>query len=607
MSKAIEAAQNVLRRTFGHDAFRPGQAEIIEALVSGRDTLAVMPTGAGKSLCFQIPALVIDGLTVVVSPLVALMEDQVQALRLAGVPVETINSSRDRETNVAAWRRVAAGEVSMLYLSPERLMTERMQTALARLEPVMFAIDEAHCISRWGAAFRPEYEALCELKQNFPESRIAAFTATADAITCEDIASKLFSEQPKIFIAGFDRPNITIGAEARTDWRLQLGAFLRPRRQESGIIYALSRRQVDEIADHLRAEGFNALPYHAGMDAQDRANHQDRFMTEDPVIMVATIAFGMGIDKPDIRFVVHTHLPANVEAYYQEIGRAGRDGDAAEALLLYGFEDIRMRRKFIDDEGGSDDHRRREHKRLDALVAFAEASSCRRVMLLSYFGEQTTPCGNCDCCLDPPVMVEATRPAQMALSAVARTGQRFGAGHIIDVLRGSENHRVKELGHNNLPTHGVGQSQTKAWWQAFLRQLVSAGHLEIDIQGFGGLKITRSGEEILRGVAAFECREAFEPPKSNINARQRSKTPAQDLSEADQELLGRLKGLRLRLAQDRGVPAYVVLHDRTLSAMAQQRPDTMEAFLALPGVGEKKAQTFGTAFLSLLNEETTDA
>ncbi|MEM9141040.1 MAG: DNA helicase RecQ, partial [Pseudomonadota bacterium] len=569
-----------------------------------RDALAIMPTGAGKSLCFQVPALVMGGLTVVVSPLVALMEDQVQALRMAGVAAETINSGRDRETNVATWHRVAAGEVRLLYLSPERLMTERMLAALARLQPCLFAIDEAHCISRWGAAFRPEYEALGALRQAFPEARIAAFTATADQATRDDIAAKLFNRPPEIFVAGFDRPNITIGAEPRQDWKAQVTAFLKARPSDSGIIYALSRKQVDEIAAYLTAGGHNALPYHAGMDAPRRAAHQDRFMTENPVIMVATIAFGMGIDKPDIRFVIHTHLPANVEAYYQEIGRAGRDGESAEALMLYGFDDIRMRRKFIDDDGGDDDHKRREHKRLDALIAYAEASSCRRAMLLAYFGEQTDPCGNCDTCLDPPVLIEATRPAQMALSAIARTGQRFGASHIIDVLRGSENQRVKELGHDRLPTHGVGEDQPKTWWQAFLRQLVSAGHLEIDIQGFGGLKITPSGQQILKGAAAFECRETLAQPTASRSGTRKS---APSVAPEHQDLLARLKAHRLTLAQAQGVPAFVVLHDRTLIAMATEQPRDMAGFLALPGAGEKKAENFGESFLAVVREEPANA
>ena len=607
MSDPNSSALHVLNQSFGFDDFRLGQAPVVQTLLSGKDALAVMPTGAGKSLCFQVPALVMDGLTVVISPLVALMEDQVAALKLNGIAAETINSMRDRDTNVAIWHRVAAGEIRLLYLSPERLMTDRMIAALQRLSPVMFAVDEAHCISRWGSGFRPEYEQLSQLSDLFPGARIAAFTATADPATRADIAAKLFPKTPEIFVAGFDRPNITLGAMARTSWKDQVTAFLKTRADESGIIYCLSRKNVEDVAAHLQAQGVNALPYHAGLETPHRTANQDRFMTESPVVMVATIAFGMGIDKPDIRFVVHTHLPGNVEAYYQEIGRAGRDGAPAEAMMLYGYDDIRMRRKFIDDDGGDDDHKRREHKRMDALVAYAEASSCRRTMLLAYFGEETSACGNCDICLDPPTMVEATRPAQMALSAIARTGQRFGASHIIDILRGSENQRILELGHDRLPTHGVGAAQPKPWWQAFLRQLVSAGHLEIDIQGFGGLQITTSGDQILRGNDTFECRETLSQPKSATRRGPRTQANVPELDQAGQDMLARLKAYRLQLSRARNVKPYVIFHDRTLIAMADGRPADIEAFLALPGVGEKKAKTFAKGFLAVLSGDTAPA
>lgn len=596
----LSAAKTELKRAFGFDDFRPGQAPVVEALLSGRDALAVMPTGAGKSLCYQVPALLMEGLTVVVSPLVALMEDQVAALRLNGIAADTINSARDRETNVAAWHRVAGGETRLLYLSPERLMTDRMIAALQRLKPAMFAVDEAHCISRWGAAFRPEYEHLGALARAFPQARLAAFTATADPATREDIATKLFAGPPQVFVAGFDRPNITLAAAARVRWQDQITAFLKTRPDQSGIVYALSRKNVDEVAAFLVEQGYNALPYHAGMDAGQRAANQDRFMTESPVVMVATIAFGMGIDKPDIRYVVHTHLPSNIEAYYQEIGRAGRDGSPAETLMVYGLDDIRLRRRFIEEDGSDEDTRRREHKRLDALVAYAEASSCRRIMLLNYFGDQTGPCGNCDVCLDPPIMVDATAPAQLALSAVDATGQRFGAAHIIDVLRGSEGQRLLDLGHTRLSVHGTGKSLAKTWWQAFLRQLVSAGHLRIDIQGFGGLQITPAGLDILRGNASFECREVLTKPSNSIS---KSSMPRPALSPEDEGLMTKLKKVRLDLARTRSVPPYVIFHDRTLIAMAETRPTTLQAFLDLPGVGKSKAEHFADAFLTLLRKE----
>jgi len=600
LTDPLTAARAELGRVFGFPDFRPGQAEAVGALLSGQDVLAVMPTGAGKSLCYQVPALVMGGLTVVVSPLVALMEDQVAALRLSGVAADTINSGRDRETNVAAWRRVAAGETSLLYLSPERLMTARMIAALQKIGPVMFAVDEAHCISRWGAAFRPEYEQLGDLRHAFPDARLAAFTATADPATREDIAAKLFGREPEVLVAGFDRPNITLVVEPRSSWKEQLPGFLKSRPEESGIIYALSRKNVEEITAFLRDSGVNALPYHAGLDATERSVNQDRFMTDSPVVMVATIAFGMGIDKPDIRFVVHTHLPANIEAYYQEIGRAGRDGEPAEALMLFGLDDIRLRRRFIDEDSSGEDNKRREHKRLDALVSYAEASSCRRVMLLGYFGDRTGPCGNCDVCLDPPVMMDATGPARLALSVVKATGERFGAVHVIDVIRGSENQRIVELGHDRLAEHGAGKDRPKPWWQAFMRQLVSSGHLEIDIQGFGGLHMTASGRRILNGEDTFECREVLTRPTKSTR---RQKADAPSLAPENEGLLTRLKAHRLELARQQNVPPYVIFHDKTLIAMAETRPANEDAFLDLPGVGKAKATKFADSFIAVMRED----
>lgn len=602
MTDPLAAAKTELRRAFGYDDFRPGQGPVVESLLSGRDALAVMPTGAGKSLCYQIPALLLDGLSVIVSPLVALMEDQVAALKLNGISADTINSARDRETNVAVWRQVAAGEIKLLYLSPERLMTDRMIHALQRLSPAMFAVDEAHCISRWGAAFRPEYVQLGVLRQAFPDARLAAFTATADPATREDIVDKLFHEKPDQFVAGFDRPNITLGAQTRTKWRDQLMEFLKARTDASGIIYALSRKNVEEITAFLCEQGINALAYHAGMDASARAVNQDRFMTESPVVMVATIAFGMGIDKPDIRFVVHTQLPANIEAYYQEIGRAGRDGSPAETMLLFGLDDIRLRRQFIDSDASDDENKRREHKRLDSLVAYAEASTCRRIMLLKYFGDEIAPCGNCDICLDPPSMIDATQQAKTALSAVDATGQRFGAAHIIDILRGSEGQRILDLNHDRLACHGAGKANSKPWWQAFLRQLVSAGHLVIDIQGFGGLQISTSGQKILNGTGQFQCREIL-IKKPSAQTRQKADQPT--LAPEDENLFARLKAHRLALAQSKSVPPYVIFHDRTLIEMAQRKPKDRSAFLELSGVGKSKADHFAESFLEIVSASGT--
>ena len=491
----------------------------------------------------------------------------------------------------------------MLYLAPERLMTGRMIVALQRLNPVMFAVDEAHCISRWGSSFRPEYEQLSQLRGAFPEARLSAFTATADPATREDIVARLFGGQAVVSVAGFDRPNITLGVTPRTRWQDQLMDFIRTREDQSGIVYCLSRKNVEQVSAFLVGQGLNALPYHAGMDAGLRTANQDRFMTESPVVMVATIAFGMGIDKPDIRFVFHTHLPGNVEAYYQEIGRAGRDGLPAEVMMLYGFDDIRMRRQFIEQDGSDPDHKRREHKRLDSLLAYAEAPTCRRIALLAYFGEDSGSCGNCDICLDPPVMIEATKPAQMALSAITRTGERFGAAHVIDVLRGSANEKIVQLGHDTLPCHGVGGAWSKPWWQGFLRQMVAGGHLSIDIQGYGGLQITPSGQAILRGEAGFECREEQAKPREE---RRRHRSPrtetVHELSPEEEALFLKLKAHRLVLAKARSVPPYVIFHDRTLVEMARTRPSDRDAFAALPGVGDKKCDRFASSFLGVLAE-----
>jgi ATP-dependent DNA helicase RecQ len=593
------AARRVLREVFGYDSFRPGQEQVIAALLAGESALTVMPTGAGKSLCFQVPALVLDGLTLVVSPLVALMEDQVAALKLDGVAAETINSSRDRAVNVAAWRRVAAGETRLLYISPERLMTERMTAALQRLPVALIAVDEAHCISRWGPAFRPEYEALQRLPALFPGVPLAAFTATADEATQRDIAAKLFQGEGQTFVTGFDRPNIQLTVAQRRDWKRQLVDFVQARPGDSGIVYCLSRKKTEEAAALLRAQGVHALPYHAGLDSQTRAANQNIFMTEPAVVMCATIAFGMGIDKPDVRYVFHASLPANKEAYYQELGRAGRDGLPAEAFMLYGLDDIRQRRLFIEQEESADDHKRREHKRLDALVAYCEAPQCRRQMLLSYFGEESDPCGNCDACLDPPATEDGFQVARDALDAVVATGQRFGAAHIVDLLRGAATERLRELGHDRLAVHGRGKAESKETWRSILRQLVAAGFLKLDIAGHGGLSLSESGAALLQGHGDFRFRR---DTGRKSTTRTRKAAAAAELSAADNDLLSALKQRRLELAKERGVPAYVVFGDRSLIDMAAKRPASRDAFAEVFGVGAAKQRDFAEAFLEVIRE-----
>ena len=589
----------ILREVFGFDAFRPGQEAVVDALLAGGHVLTVMPTGSGKSLCFQIPALVLGGLTVVVSPLVALMRDQVAALRLAGVAAETINSSHDRADNVAAWRRVAAGETRLVYMAPERLMTAPMLAALAKLPVRLIAIDEAHCISQWGPSFRPEYEDLARLPPMFPGVPIAALTATADDVTRRDIAQRLFAGRADTFVLGFDRPNIALAVEPKRGPTQQLLAFVGRHLGASGIVYCLSRRKTEETAALLVDEGIRALPYHAGMDASVREAHQNTFMTEPAVVIVATIAFGMGIDKPDIRFVLHADLPGSIEAYYQEIGRAGRDGQPAEAHMLYGLGDIRMRRVFIDEEDAGPERKRREHKRLDALIGYCETPVCRRRVLLDYFGEAIEPCGNCDVCLDPVEMIDGTTEGQQVLSAVHRTGERFGAAHIIDVLRGTTTEKVASAGHDTLPTFGVGAARKKEEWRSLIRQLVAAGHLSLDIQGYGGLKPTELGRALLRGAATFQFRH--DTLQSTGKARKaKTPVPAADLTADQTTLLAELKALRLQLAQERSVPAYVIFADRSLVEMAQQTPRNETEFATIHGVGDAKLRDFAEVFLAAI-------
>ncbi|MEM7224604.1 MAG: DNA helicase RecQ [Pseudomonadota bacterium] len=590
----------VLKEVFGFEAFRPGQEAAVDALLAGRHVLSVMPTGSGKSLCFQVPALILGGLTVVVSPLVALMHDQVAALRLAGVAADAINSQRSRDENVAAWRRAAAGETRILYMAPERLMTERMLAALAKLPVSLFAIDEAHCISQWGPAFRPEYRDLTRLATLFPGVPIAALTATADQVTRRDILEQLFDGQAESLVMGFDRPNIRLAVELKREPRRQLLSFLARHQGASGIVYCLSRKKTEQTAQALVEAGIPALPYHAGMEKEARDLNQNRFMTEPGVVMVATIAFGMGIDKADVRFVFHADLPGSVEAYYQELGRAGRDGQPAEAHMLYGLDDIRLRRVFIEQEESGEERRRREHKRLDALIGYCETAQCRRRALLSYFGETIEPCGNCDTCLEPVEMIEGTKEAQMALSAVYRTGQRFGGAHIIDVLRGNLTEKVAKAGHNRLPTFGVGEALKKDAWQSLLRQLVAAGYLRLDIQGYGGLALGDQGGALLRGEGRFHYRQdsVRRPAKAPKAAKgSKSAEPEAPLTAGQEALLAQLKDLRLKLAKERRVPAYIIFSDRSLADMARRAPRSTEEFAQVHGVGAAKLKDFADTFL----------
>jgi ATP-dependent DNA helicase RecQ len=595
-SWAMTAKVKVLRETFGFDSFRPGQEGIVDSLVAGRHVLAVMPTGSGKSLCYQVPALVKGGLAIVVSPLVALMQDQVAALKLAGVAAETINSSASREDNVDIWHRVTSGIVRILYMAPERLMTERMIAALQKLNVNLIAVDEAHCISQWGASFRPEYEALHGLREAFPDVPIGAFTATADEAARRDIVKKLFGGKAEVFVSGFDRPNIRLKVQNKDNTKQQLLRFLDDHAGESGIVYALSRKSTEELAAFLVEKKYRAVAYHAGLTPAQRSDAQDLFMTEKGVIVCATIAFGMGIDKPDVRFVFHADLPSSLDAYYQEIGRAGRDGEAAVAHMVFGLGDIRLRRQFIEQGEASDEHKRRENRRLDALVTYCETPSCRRVSLLTYFGEPSEACGNCDVCLSPGETIDGSVEARKIFEAVRATGERFGAMHIVDVLVAKANDKAVALKHTELPAFGLGKDRPRTEWQGIIRQLAGAGLLIHDFGGYGGLSIAPKGRALMNGVGEFRYRKV-EPRGTKKAARAEVIVKVTEADPRAGVLLVRLKTLRMTLAKQARVPAYVIFSDRTLIDMAARMPLTKWDFGEVHGVGAAKQEKFAEVFL----------
>lgn len=593
-----EAKRARLAEVFGFDRFRPGQQEVVDSILAGVPTLAVMPTGAGKSLCYQLPALVKGGLSIVVSPLIALMDDQVNALKLQGVAAEAIHSGKSREDNVAIWRRVAAGEVRLLYLAPERLLTERMLAALSRFSLGLVAVDEAHCISQWGHSFRNEYLGLGRLREIFPGLPLVAMTATADRATRDDIVERLFGGQARVFVSGFDRPNIFIAVEDKKDPARQIESYVRARPGMAGIIYRISRKKVDETAERLSASGIRALPYHAGMSAEARAANQETFLAEDGVVMVATVAFGMGIDKSDVRYVLHADAPGTLESYYQEIGRAGRDGQPAEALLLYSPSDIATRRRFLDEEPSPPERKMVEARRLDAMVGFCEAVTCRRAVLLGYFGERAKVCGACDVCRDPPKVVDASAEAQLVLRLVRATGERFGAAYLASVVTGQRTDQICGRGHDKLADFGAGGDKPATEWRALLRQLVATGALHADPTRFGALTLTEIGLAVLGGTRAFTLRA---PVKRSRERFARSDSGA-ELAPAETALLGKLKALRRELAAERNVPAYVVFADKTLEEMAVEHPRTRTELAGVKGVGAAKLEAFGAAFLKILKE-----
>jgi ATP-dependent DNA helicase RecQ len=601
------AARRALRSTFGFEDFRPGQGVIIEKVLDGADVLAIMPTGSGKSLCYQLPALLRDSLTVVVSPLIALMRNQVAQLKSCGIAAASLNSANDFDENRQINARLGSGELRLVYVSPERLAKPDTLALLKRANVKLLAVDEAHCISQWGHDFRPEYLALGSAQAELGGVQTVAFTATADTATRADILGKLFRREPAIFVHGFDRPNLALRMHAKTSGRAQIMDFVRRHFGQSGIIYCGSRRKTEKIADFLRDSGVKALPYHAGLEAAVRARHQDTFLQEDGVVMVATIAFGMGIDKPDVRFVLHADLPSNIESYYQEIGRAGRDGLPADTLTLYGMGDIRLRRMQIDEREAPDEQKRVERKRLDALVALCESARCRRQNLLAYFGETAQPCGNCDICLDGAQVVDGTVAAQKALSAMARTGERFGTEHLANLLCGERTEVILKFSHDWLPTFGVGQEHNKAEWRTIFRQLHGAGLIALDLRGYGGWTVTPEGRAVLKGAATFALRkDTLKPVRKTVrDARAGSGStgaaPA-ETADADPALLDALKRRRLELARERGVPAYLVFADKSLIDMARRRPRTPADMGQVHGMGEVKLAQYGHIFLEVIRQ-----
>ena len=591
-----------LKTTFGYDHFREGQLEIVETLLHGDDAFVVMPTGAGKSLCYQLPAILSDRKTIIVSPLVALMDDQVAALRQNGVAASKIHSHQSYDENADQWRTFASPGPQLLYMSPERLMQPRMLEALKQQSVGMFVVDEAHCISKWGAAFRPEYEALSQLKTLFPDAQIAAFTATADEATRQDIVQKLSDENCRVFLKGFDRPNLSLAVLPKEKLKDRLVDLLEPKRGQSGIVYCLSRKDTDEIAAVLSAKGFPALAYHAGKDGDYRREAQNRFMTEDGLIMVATIAFGMGIDKPDIRFVVHASLPSSMEAFYQEIGRAGRDGEPAETILFYSMQDFIKRQNMIFDGEGEGDFKLLEYKRLEALIGYCEATTCRRMSILTYFDESSTPCGNCDNCLDPPVVEDYSAKAQAIFSAIDQTGQFFGQAHILDVLKGAQNAKIRQRNHQDLACFGALADDPKPFLQSWMRQLIALGAVRANLARYGALEITEIGAQINAGKTAFMAKtpKASKTSSSSRGSSQGSGKKTTTLEGADDKLFQALKAVRLEIAQEKNIPAYAVFHDSALKEFATLKPKTRAQFEEINGVGPKKLDRYFEAFSSAI-------
>ncbi len=596
-------ALKLLQNVFGYPAFRGQQAEIVQHVASGGDALVLMPTGGGKSLCYQIPAMLRDGVGVVVSPLIALMQDQVDALEEVGVRAAFLNSTQSFDEAMRIERKVRNGELDLIYVAPERLMTQRCQDLLASTNISLFAIDEAHCVSQWGHDFRPEYIQLSVLHERFPQVPRIALTATADQQTRDEIALRLQLGAARKFVSSFDRPNIRYQIVEKGNGRKQLLDFIRSEHAgDAGIVYCLSRKKVEETADFLNANGIPALPYHAGMNHTQRATHQSRFLREDGIIMTATIAFGMGIDKPDVRFVAHLDLPKNIEGYYQETGRAGRDGGPANAWMAYGLQDVVLQRRMIEESEAEDNFKRILGLKLDAMLGLCETLSCRRMRLLEYFGEASTPCGNCDTCLLPPISFDATVPVQKLLSAIYRCGQRFAAGHVIDILRGSDTEKVRQWQHDKLSTFGCGATTSEDEWRAILRQAIALGLVAVDYEAYNSLKLTEEAKPVLRGERKIELRKYQKPERAKRQTTKPKGYVEAGLSSTEQAIFEKLRWWRVETARKHNVAAYIIFVDATLREIAKARPDSLEQLRGVSGVGEKKLATYGEEIISLLAE-----
>jgi len=597
----MQRAQKILQDTFGYQNFRHHQADIIQSLLNGNDALVLMPTGGGKSLCYQLPAMIRNGTGIVVSPLIALMQDQVDALNELGVRAAFLNSSLDSDVQYQTEQQLLNGELELLYVAPERLLTGRMMSLLEKINVALFAIDEAHCVSQWGHDFRKEYQQLNILHERFPNVPRIALTATADQRTRQEIIDQLQLNDAAVFINSFDRPNIRYTISEGQNPKQRLWNFIQQHHSnDAGIVYCLSRKKVEAIAAWLCKQGRDALAYHAGMPAEQRQNHQQRFLREEGIIIVATIAFGMGIDKPDVRFVAHLSLPKSIEAYYQETGRAGRDGDSANAWMAYGLNDVITLRKMMQDSDGAEQYKRVVQHKLDAMLALCELTTCRRQSLLSYFDDKLDkPCGNCDTCLNPPETWNGTEAAQKALSCVVRTGQRFGVNYVIDVLMGEENERIEKFGHDKISTYGIGKDITNSEWRGVFRQLIALGYLNVDLEGYGGLHLSEQARPLLRGEINLQLRHQLKAESSKSGKKSKK---ASALRSVDETLFNALRDRRTDIAKELGMPPYIIFHDSTLQEMANSRPDTLDAMRYISGVGEQKLKKYGQEFLDIILE-----